>query len=784
MSLSDNNIVLKMEKDLAILKLNQTDIWSDRALLKTYVEKIVQNPSTHIALILFQNNSQGREPTGNSRQPTGNSFLPFKEIKTALNKEKWEGWLDEINSLFQTLESGPVSWVAGLSGPCYGASLSLALACDYRVADLHTTFSCPELSFGLMPTGGTCLRLPKLIGLKKAMDMILNGQKITASEAKASSLIQSAVHPVDLTSSARKWAGQIHKGLIPAKPSKQYKALTSSERLWEVPFFRQIFYHKTKQKIKSQTKGFYPAPLKVLELIKKTYPVRHIKADLKEESNGFCDLMVSPVTQNLISLYENLQKLSQTGFEKGASGEVFPSCPGNWNHEFSNTGPTQKHSIKKVAVLGAGVMGGGITQWLVGNNVPVLLKDIHSPSLSATLKFLYSHFEKQNMEHRRSWAGALALVKNSVLTFLPLTRHKKKPYWHEEGIGSSPFLPLRWMASCSKEKDLFSESVPFSHVRPQMDFSGFETADLLIETVVEDKEVKKKVLRDSLKHVSPHCLLATNTSSFKISELAGGQVDPDRFFGLHFFYPAGQTPLVEVVQGSESQSEALTTLYQWLWRMGKIPIVVKDSPGFLVQRLFMPLMSEALWCLKEGLDIPTVDEVYTSFGFDSGPFALMDEIGLDICVKLIKSFQKTQGSSLGAFPAEVAYINPGFLGKKNKKGFYIYNDKRERLAVNNRMYQDLRVRSFSKNTEDILERGLYRMINSAFQVLEEKVVSTEEEVDMALILSLGFPPFRGGLLKYAHETSLKTVIAGLTHFAHKWGDRFQAGKALLQQNIS
>ena len=772
MSISDNNIVLKMERGLAILKLNQTDIWESHALLKTYVKKIIQNPSTHIALILFQNHSQNP--------------MPFREIKKALNREKWEGWVDEINSLFQAMESSSVSYVAGLSGPCFGASLPLALACDYRVADLHTTFNCPDLSFGLIPIGGTCLRLPKLIGLKTAMNMILNGKSITAQEAKVMGLIHSAVHPLDLISSARQMAYQINKGLIPAKPSKQYKALTWSERLWEVPFLRQIFYYRTKQKIEAHTKGFYPAPLKVLELIKKTYPVKHIKADLKKESNIFCDLMVSPVTQNLISFYENLQKLKAKHLNTAGITQKTQDKAQILNKS------SQKYNIKKVAVLGAGAMGGGITQWLACNSIPVLLKDIHSPSLSTTLKFLYSYFKQHNTKNRASLLGTMAQIKNSILIFFHLKHHEKKPYWNENGTGYGPYLPLRWMAKTQKEKDRFSESGPFSYVRPQMDYSGFETVDLLIETVVEDKEIKKKVLKDSLKHIAPHCLLATNTSSFKISELAEEQEDCDRFFGLHFFYPAGQTPLVEVVQTKQSQNETLISLCEWLWQKGKMPIIVKDSPGFLVQRLFMPLMSEALWCLKEGLDIPTVDYIYTSFGFGSGPFALMDELGLDICVKLIKSFQKPHKSSLssdsssalGAFPEEVSYINPGFLGKKNKKGFYIYSDKRERLSVNSRMYQDLRVKSFSKNTEDILERGLYRMINSAFQVLEEKVVATEEEVDMALILSLGFPPFRGGLLKYAHEISLKTVIASLTHFAHKWGERFQPSPALLSQKLS
>ena len=237
---------------------------------------------------------------------------------------------------------------------------------------------------------------------------------------------------------------------------------------------------------------------------------------------------------------------------------------------------------------------------------------------------------------------------------------------------------------------------------------------------------------------------------------------------------------MEVVRGEQSSDDTIISAVQWIEKLGKIPFIVKDSPGFLVQRLFLPLMLEAFWFLKEGIGIQQVDQIYNAFGFSMGPFRLMDELGLDICLKLIKSMQLKQDRD---FPEDIFKLRPVFLGRKNKSGFYIYDKNGKVESINNLVYKDLQFKSSSQNITAVecLERGLYRMVNEAAQVLEEQVVATPEELDLALILGIGFPAFRGGLLKYADEVSLKTIVTRLAYLSNTKGERFRPSSALLTQ---
>ncbi|MDE0119173.1 MAG: 3-hydroxyacyl-CoA dehydrogenase NAD-binding domain-containing protein [Bdellovibrionales bacterium] len=743
------DIQLKMEKTLAVIELYQPNSLilsqNQRNYFRSCIEKIIQSNSIHVALLIFKpkgfylGEPLKNSPFKNERTESENSkhHYQIEQMEKIHGREKWEKLLDEVHELFDLMETANVSWVAAIQGACLGHLLELALTCDYRIADFKTDgFGLPDLSLELMPCFGACIRMPRLIGLRKALKMILNSQVISPREAYRIELIHKAVHPLDLEEQARILAKKIIKGHIPSKPRQQYKPLQFLDKCFEIPISRQILYYITKKKLLSETKGFYPAPLKVLEVIKNTYPVKNQKMAFKKESDAFCDLMVSSTTRHLISLHltkdriisnqykKNQKKIeikSEFGFDtvatKGCSvakrmSEPFNSYSLLKNLPLSHTTSIEK--LKKIAVIGAGTMGEGITHWLTHYPVSVLLKDIHSPSLSNALRTIHS------------------------------------------------------------------QNIPSEKIRPQMDYSGFHNVDLVIETVVEDLEIKKKVIAETASHTSDKCLFATNTSSFKVTDLAKAHPDPNRFFGLHFFYPAYQTPLVEIVRGEHSSDDTLISAAQGIRKLDKIPFIVKDRPGFLVQRLFLPLMMEAFWFLKEGISIQQVDQIYSTFGFSMGPFRLMDELGVDICLKLIKSMQWQQDKD---FPKDIFKLRPVFLGRKNKNGFYIY-DKNEKVeSVNNLIYKDLQFKPTSQNinVEECLERGIYRMVNEAAQVLEEQVVATSEELDLALVLGIGFPAFRGGLLKYADEVSLKTIVTKLTHLSKAKGERFRPSRVLLTQ---
>ena len=711
------DIKLRIEKNFAVIDFNQADcfIFSQnlRQQLKTHIENIIKNPSVHVAILNFNNTKP----------------VNIKEIEKIHGKEKWERLLDEVHELFYLIEEANVSWIATIHGACFGPYLELILTCDYRIADFHenTTFGFPELSLGLIPGFGGCIRLPRLVGLKKSLEIILKNKTVSSREAYKMGLLQEITHPLDLKAQAQILADRINKGDIPPKPLQKYNPIRFLDKLFEIPVSRQILFYRTKKQIMAETKGFYPAPLKALEVIKKTYPAKSLKTTLKEESDAFCDLLVSPTTKHLMSLHTIKKEMIG---EASSSSEKIPAP-------------------NKIAIMGAGIMGEGITYWLANQHIPVLLKDIHAPSLSSALRSIHSMWDKQLHTH----------------TFNFFKKKNENQYSHLTHT------------TCLSEKKINNKKTQASKIRPQLDYSGFQNADLVIETVVEDLKIKQKVISETAPYLSDKCLFATNTSSLSITELAKAHPDPSRFLGLHFFYPAYRTPLVEIIRTEQSSDNTINSVFQWMKALGKIPFIVKDTPGFLVHRLYMPLISEALWLLHEGAPIQQIDQVYSSFGFSMGPFRLMDELGLDICMKLIKSFETTH------FPQNISNLKPIFLGRKNKNGFYIYNDKLQVESVNNLIYQDLKLKPNPKNLleTECLERGLYRMVNEAASILKEQIVHSATELDLALILGMGFPAFRGGLLKYADEISLKTITAGLNSFSIKWGKRFHPSTAFLEQ---
>ena len=733
-----NVLKLKMEKNLAVIEFNQVGcpILSQdiREQLRSYIEKIIKSSSIYVAILDFQN--------------TKIKSINIKEIEKIHGKEKWERLLDEVHELFHLIENANVSWIAATHGACLSSQLELTLTCDYRIADFNknTVFGFPELTVGLIPNFGGCIRLPRLIGVKKSLEMILKIRPVSSHEAYKLGLVQKVVHPLDLKNQARILSEKIIKGHIPPKPLQKYKPLNFLDKFFEIPLNRQILFYRTKKQILSETKGFYPAPLKALEVIKKTYPVKSLKTALKEESNAFCDLIVSPITKHLMTLHSSKEKI--TSFPQDSS---FPRKRELNQTTSSSDSATILSTSSKIAVMGAGTMGGGITYWLANHHIPVLLKDIHAPSLSSSLRMIHSLWDEQL---------------NKLNIFRKKNRTQFSHLTHTQ---------ISW------DKQIKSKKARASKIRPQMDYSGFPSVDLAIETVVEDLEIKKKVIAEAASQLSDRCLFATNTSSFSVTELAKAHPDPTRFLGLHFFYPVYQTPLVEVVRAEQSSDNTIISVSQWIKALGKTPFIVKDKPGFLVHRLFLPLISEALWLLHEGVAIQQIDQIYSSFGFSMGPFRLMDELGLDICMKLIKSLKSTDLDL--NFPTDISNLRPIFLGKKNKSGFYIYNNKLQVESVNSLIYQDLKLKPNPKNIPetDCLERGLYRMINEAACTLEEQVVTKASELDLALILGIGFPAFRGGLLKYADEISLKTIIAGLNNFSKRWGKRFHPSSALLKQ---
>ncbi len=375
--------------------------------------------------------------------------------------------------------------------------------------------------------------------------------------------------------------------------------------------------------------------------------------------------------------------------------------------------------VKSIGVLGAGTMGGGIAYVAADKGIDVRMKDLNAEALGKGLK-------------------------------------------HASDL---------WMKLLKRKSiDKYQYRQKMDRVTATTDYSGFGMLDVVVEAIVEDMGIKQKVIGECATKMRPDAIIATNTSSLSVTEMAKGHPRPEYFAGMHFFNPVNKMPLIEVIRGDKSSDETVATIFELSKKMGKMPVVVKDGPGFLVNRLLLPYMAEAAFLLQEGMEIKTVDTAYVKeFGMPMGPFALMDEVGLDVCIKVLKIFKKAFGDRVEMAPCMEALEKSGRLGKKNGKGFYKYSeDGSKRLEVDETIYESLGLKAPTSplGSKECIERGVFAMVNECSRALiEDRIVETPHEVDLAMIMGTGFPPFRGGLLKYADSIGLTYIETQLAEYA-------------------
>ena len=388
---------------------------------------------------------------------------------------------------------------------------------------------------------------------------------------------------------------------------------------------------------------------------------------------------------------------------------------------------------KHVSVLGAGTMGGGIAQLAADKGIFVRMKDISLDAIAVGLKAAHQIWDKK--------------VKRRRMT-------------------------------------KFEYNQKMDRLSGGTDYSGFKNTDVVIEAIVEDMNIKKKVIAETASHLKESAIIATNTSSLSVSEMASAHPNPKQFVGMHFFNPVHRMPLVEVIRGRDTSDEVVAQIFKLSKDMGKTPVVVKDGPGFLVNRLLLPWLAEALFILEDGMDVVKVDKMYTNtFGMPMGPYRLMDEVGLDVCVKVLKIFKEAFSDRIETSSLVSKLSETDRLGKKNQKGFYKYDSKGKELGFDEGIYKDLGISNISNDLseEECIQRGIYTMINEASRALyEDNIVETPQEVDLAMIMGTGFPPFRGGLLKYADSQGIKDIVSQLDVYESKYGNRFKPSESLIQ----
>jgi 3-hydroxyacyl-CoA dehydrogenase/enoyl-CoA hydratase/3-hydroxybutyryl-CoA epimerase len=379
--------------------------------------------------------------------------------------------------------------------------------------------------------------------------------------------------------------------------------------------------------------------------------------------------------------------------------------------------------VKDVAVLGAGTMGGGIA-WLFCNKlIPVRVKDIN--------------WEAIGHATQASWEVFSKLLKKRKTTPNEATRK-----FHE----------LSWT----------------------LDYSGFDKVDFIVESAIEDLGIKRKIYQEVEAVVSNDTIIATNTSSLRISDLAEGLKHPERFVGMHFFNPAPLMPLVEVIAGPKTSAETVATTIELAKRLGKVPLFTGDCNGFLVNRVFIRAANEALFLLQEGVPLEQLDKAMLAFGMPMGSCELIDEVGIDVTAKVSKITEAAYGPRMATPPLLKKLYEEKLLGKKSGSGFYLHKGKNKSPNPKAKAI----IKSFAKTnpllTDDqIIERILLAMIQEASLCLEEKIVSDPKFVDLAMVFGTGFPPFRGGVLAYADSIGLPQVQEKLEALAKRFPERFE-----------
>ncbi|MCC5850495.1 MAG: enoyl-CoA hydratase/isomerase family protein [Verrucomicrobia bacterium] len=599
-----------------------------------------------------------------------------------LGKELPDAELDAYiargQALMQKVADLPFPTVAAIHGACLGGGYELALACDYRVAtpDRATKIGLPETQIGILPAWGGSSRLPRLIGLPKALDIILGGKTPPAKLARKLGMVDDLAPRESLEKCAR----QLIENGRP-KPRPQY-------RLLHTPPAVALIRHIARKNLQKKTRGNYPAVWKALEVVTEGLS-KSMEDSLRLERKALPGLARSPECSNLLGVYFLTERAKHLEGEAGA----------------------EVAEVRRAAVIGAGAMGAGIAQWLTSRGLPVLLRDISPEALAkgmSTVNKLY-----------------VDAVRHHVLD----------------------------AREAREGRDLLSPSakeVPLKSV------------DLIVEAALEDLELKKELFADLESRADAHTLLATNTSALSLAEIGEDLQRPERLVGIHFFNPVHRMKLVEVISGPQTSAEAVATALRFVQKIGKMPVRVKDSPGFLVNRILMPYLVEAALLFEERHGIAEIDEAMLEFGMPMGPLRLIDEVGHDIALHVAQNLcGHFQDHMVNSALLEKT-VEKGWLGKKSGQGFYNYDKKRE--APNPELASLLSGTSTaggSASSETLARRMVLPMCNEAARCLQEEVAGEPEDVDFAMIMGTGFAPFRGGPLRHADAVGLSTLVAQL-----------------------
>ncbi|WP_440056738.1 fatty acid oxidation complex subunit alpha FadJ (plasmid) [Pseudoalteromonas sp. T1lg65] len=618
------------------------------------------------------------------------NFIAGADIKMLDNANTREDALalsEMCQKAFFKMAALPFPTVAAVHGAALGGGLEFAMACDYRVCtdSDKTKLGLPEVQLGLLPGGGGTQRLPKLVGIQKALEWMLTGKQVRPKQAKKAGLVDDMVPHSILLQVAVKMARA-------GKPKPRKAKLDRISQLLESnPFGRNIIFKKAQENVEKKTGGHYPAPLAIIKAVRASVELDKLKA-YKTEAEGFADLVMSDVSKSLRGIF-----FATTEMKK----------------EFQSD---ELAATKRVAVLGGGLMGAGITHVsAVKAGTTVRVKDVAHQGVSNALNYSYKILSKRQKRRIMSKAE-LQLAMNRI-------------------------------TGCT-------------------DYSGFKHMDMVIEAVFEDLELKQSMVADVERECAEQTIFASNTSSLPIAQIAEKAQRPENVIGLHYFSPVEKMPLVEIIPHEGTSEEVISRTVNFARKQGKTPIVVKDKAGFYVNRILAPYVNEAANLLLAGEPIEKIDQALVEFGFPVGPLALLDEVGIDIGSKIAPILEKELGERFKAPDAFSRMIESKRLGRKSGRGFYTYEGKKKK--VDESVYDLLGVTQSPKlNKQEIANRCVAQMLNEAARCLDEGIIRNARDGDIGAIFGIGFPPFLGGPFSYMDNKGISKLCSELSTYANE-----------------
>ena len=610
----------------------------------------------------------------------------------------------------------PVPSVAAVHGPCRGRALAFALAADARIAsgEEYTSLALPEVRLGLLPGGGITVRLPRLVGVTAALDLLLSGRKIAPADALRYGLVDRLATHQGLIEEAAAVVRSLPEGAL---AKRRIAGATGSGVLRDLllarnPVGRALLFRRLNRRTLARTRGNYPAPRRLLDVVRCGL-ARGTEAGLALEAKALGDLAVSAETKALVRLFVARDALTAVSREDSAA--------------------TEAAALQAVGVLGAGPTGAGIAY------------------VSAMHAGVEVRLTGRDAAARERGIARLRGVLDGQLQRERLTRAQRDAVLHR--------------------------------VRPVAGRERLQGVDLVIDAEPGSLEYKRRTIAGLEGFEDGRVIYASSLVPFPIASLAFSCRYPENVLGMRYSVPVERMPLLEVVAGEQSSPRVVASCVDFGRRQGKTVVVVRDGPAFYCARILAPYLNEALWQLSEGVPIESIDWALVEFGFPIGPFARLDDIGIDVGVGVSRVLHDAFGERMRPPPAMANLIGDGRLGRRSGRGFYNYEirGKERRGAVDGSVYTTVQSwPAVTRPAAEIAQRCTLAMINEAAHCLGEGIVRNARDGDVGATLGAGFPAFLGGPFRYVDALGAACVVDRLEAWAATCGERFRPAPLLVE----